>query len=89
MRPSKSKIHKFNRIDDHHSKSQKSMALRGKVRQLKISKQLSGAHEANESDKLETEVAFLHKIDYYSFIGYLLGYCLFNFVYWINMLSEN
>ena len=59
--------------------------LNAKVKQLKFDKEFTDDDE-EEWNKMVVELPLLKKIDYHSFIGYFLGYCLFNFFYWIDML---
>ena len=58
-------------------------ALSGKMKQLKIAKQLSGVPEEKENDEDSKK---FKKIDFHSCIAYFVGYCVFNSLYWIDML---
>jgi len=71
------------RNQNHEAK--KFGVLNAKVKQLKIEKEFTDGDE-EEWNKMVVELPLLKKIDYHSFIGYFLGYCLFNFFYWIDML---
>ena len=79
---------KRNQIDSSSLSQQKHEylkfnALSGKMKQLKIAKQLSGAPEEKENDEDSKK---FKKIDFHSCIAYFVGYCLFNFFYWIDIL---
>ena len=61
-------------------------ALSGKMKQLKIAKQLSGAPKEKENESTDEDSKKFKKIDFHCCIAYFLGYCVFNFFYWIDML---
>ena len=77
---------KINQVS-HDSKKFK--RLSHKIRQLKMAKKSSDTRGGTDSDKPLLESSFLQKIDYHSLVAYFIGYCFFNFCYWINMLAEN
>ena len=73
-------------INDQNPERLKFNALSGKIKQLKVDKQLSGIKEEKENEKSNGDSQLFKKIDFHSFIAYFVGYCLFNFFYWIDML---
>ena len=77
---------KGNPMSDPNHEYLKFNALSGKLKQLKIEKQVSVADEGKENDKSDGDSLLFKKIDFHSFIVYFVGYCLFNFCYWIDML---
>ena len=47
--------------------------------------------ELDDDDKFaveEADMALLRKIDFISFLAYLSGYILFNFYYWVDMITK-
>ena len=79
----KKKVHPIN---DRNQNRQKFNALSVKIKQLKIDKLLSDIKEEKENEKSNGDSQLFKKIDFHSFIAYFVGYCLFNFFYWIDML---
>ena len=73
-------------MNDQKNEALKFNALTGKLKQLKIAKQLHEANEGKENEKSDGDSQLFKKIDFHSFIAYFVGYCLFNFFYWIDML---
>ena len=86
VRPIMDKKRKINRIRNHIHEANKFDQFTDKVKQLKIAKEFTDLHEDIEFNQISSELPLLKKIDYHSFIGYFVGYCLFNFFYWIDML---
>ena len=76
----------INQTSNQNHEAKKFGTLNAKVQRLKIQKELTDVDEDNEWNKMMVELPLLKKIDYHSFIGYFIGYCLFNFFYWIDML---
>ena len=76
----------MNQINDQNHEVQKFEALSLKVKQLKLAKELSDVDQTGELNQGAFELPLLKKIDDCSFIGYLVGYGLFNFVYWVDMI---
>ena len=82
----KDKKRLINQTWNQNPEAKKFGGINAKVKQRKIEKEFTDDDEDNELNKLVVESPLLKKIDYHSFIGYFIGYCLFNFFYWIDML---
>ena len=76
----------INQTTNQNPEAKKFGVLNVKVKELKIEKEFTDGDEDNGLSKMVVESPLLKKIDYHSLIGYFIGYCLFNFFYWIDML---
>ena len=77
---------KINQINEQNQEVQKFEALNLKVKQLKLAKESTDVDQTGKFNQDSVELPLLKKIDYYSFVGYLVGYGFFNFFYWIDMI---
>ena len=78
------KVSKF--LDRNHD-AKKFDAIGNKVNEIKIAKRVSDDYDDNEMNEKVVEFPLLQKIDHHSFVCYFVAYGLFNFIYWIDMLS--
>ena len=87
MSPSSSKASEHEKTVELGSRTRKLSALKAAAAPYKkaidMQKQVSG----NDNGQMEeADINFLRKIDLNSFITYLIGFILFNFFYWIDMI---
>ena len=61
-------------------------ALKAAAAPYKRSIQLQINNIGNNDGMEEVDLAFLRKIDFNSFIAYLIGFILFNSLYWVDMI---
>ena len=61
-------------------------ALKAAAAPYKRSIQLQINNTGNKDAMEEVDLAFLRKIDFNSFIAYLIGFILFNSFYWVDMI---
>ena len=64
----------------------KFIALKAAAAPYKRSIQLQKNDIDNKDEMEEVDLAFLRKIDFNSFIAYLIGFILFNSFYWVDMI---
>ena len=85
--PSSSKASEHEKTVEFGSRTGKFAALKAAAapykRAIDVQKKISG----NENGEMEeADINFLRKIDFNSFITYLIGFILFNCFYWIDMI---
>ena len=71
---------------DHESKS--ADCFNAADAKLKRSKFGMAANNANNPKGEEHDIELLRKIDFFCFVAYLLGYILFNIIYWAKMMAQ-
>ena len=84
--PQKRNRRKFNKIRGQSQSSRKFEELDCKIKELKMKRNLSNQDEITHFEESAVELELLQKIDYHSFVGYIVAYGLFNCIYWIDML---
>ena len=70
------------------TRSGKIATLKTGKAKLKILKIFEEDQDKNKSLNVEDGMGLPRKIDMISFIVYFFGYCMFNLIYWIVMLSN-
>ena len=85
--PSSSKASENEKMVEFGSRTGKFSALKAAAAPYKKAIEVQKKISRNDNGEMEeADINFLRKIDFNSFITYLIGFILFNCFYWIDMI---
>ena len=77
------KIPKLNQVFDTNQEARKfEMALE----KFEFAKKIDNANKEKDPMLMKNDFEFLQRVDFHSWIAYLIAFLLFNAIYWIDML---